>query len=86
MSWPPNPYLDAFLRSPDGQSLLAKHGCLDNWRRRHMLDDIPVVADDSMPPDTFMLVAQPRPQETLEDTAKRSVLVTNVNLADAWDF
>lgn len=84
--WPPNHYLDTYLRSDEGQRYLEKHGCLDAWRRRNLLDEIPVVANEGIGQDSFMLVPERRPRETLEDLAKRSVLVKNVNLQDVWDF
>lgn len=85
-AWPPNPYLDAFLRSDEGQTYMAKHGCLDAWKRRHILDELPVVAAEGLPLDSFMLVPQRRPMESDTDLARRSVLVKNVDLSDAWDF
>lgn len=37
--WPPNPYLQQFLASPEGQVYLDKYGNLEAWKRRHLLDD-----------------------------------------------
>ncbi len=39
MTWPTNPYLSAFLKSPDGLRYLAQNGQLDAYYRRHLLDD-----------------------------------------------
>lgn len=74
MSWPENPYLAAYLRSPEGQAYLEKYGCLDAWKRRHLLD-MPIVEDPTMPSDTFKLVS-----------AFSTVTVTNVGMPEAWDF
>ena len=89
MTWH-NPYLDTFLRSPEGQSYLRWSGNYDAWRRRHILDDdIPalppeIVVEASAPEDSLFFIPKPKPGETLEDLAKRSVGVTGIKTD--WDF
>lgn len=49
--WPVNPYLDAWLRTAEGQTYLEKHGSIEAWKQRHLLDDIPIdiAMDDYFP-------------------------------------
>lgn len=79
MDWPLNPYLDAWLRTDEGQAYLDRHGILEHWReRRARLGDIEIVSTPDVPPNTLILVSQ-----------DSSVIVTNVAPApttDAWDF
>lgn len=74
-NWPVNPYLDSWLRTPEGQAYLEKHGSLEAWKRRHLLDDIPIVADASLLENSFTLVSN-----------RSFVTVTNLALPepDAW--
>ncbi len=85
MSWPVNHYLDAWLRTGEGQAYLEKHGCLENWKQRHLLDPVmgmEVVIDPTMAPNSFSLVSE-----------QGSMTVTNVTtvtapapVADEWSF
>jgi hypothetical protein len=75
MTWTPNPYLDAFLRSPEGQAYLEKHGSLDAWKRRHMLDDLPI----DMPMDEYFPAKDSA--DWLPGLSARPPVST-----DPWDF
>lgn len=74
-AWPPNPYLDAFLRSDEGQAYMAKHGCLDAWKRRHLLDD----------PDIPLRVEQGESQFWLMNP-EAPIQTGKLTPADPWDF
>lgn len=39
--WPPNPYLQEFLRSDEGQAYLAKYGNLEVWKLKHGVEELP---------------------------------------------
>lgn len=56
-AWPPNPYLDAFLRSEEGQRYLEKNSVLEQWKRRRLLDEVETTettAPETRPKDEWL--------------------------------